>query len=37
MTNCASSPAHFYPVTGNGINDAFKSISTTIRKLRLTQ
>jgi Flp pilus assembly protein TadG len=37
MTNCASSAAHFYPVSGTGINDAFKSISTTIRKLRLTQ
>lgn len=37
MTNCASSPAHFYNVSGLAIDDAFKSISTTLNKLRLTQ
>jgi Flp pilus assembly protein TadG len=37
MKNCATSSAHFYQASGNGIGDAFKSISTSIRKLRLTQ
>jgi uncharacterized protein YegL len=37
MKNCATSSAHFYQATGSGIGDAFKSISTSIRKLRLTQ
>lgn len=37
MTACASSPAHFYKVSGLAIEDAFKSISTTLNKLRLTQ
>jgi len=37
MTDCASSPAHFYNVSGLAIQDAFKSISTTLNKLRLTQ
>lgn len=37
MTGCASSPAHFYNVSGLAIEDAFKSISTTLNKLRLTQ
>ena len=37
MTNCASSPGHYYPASGSGIGDAFKSISTSIKKLRLTQ
>ena len=37
MTNCASSPGHYYPTSGAGISDAFKSISTSIKKLRLTQ
>lgn len=37
MTDCASSPAHFYSVSGLAIEDAFKSISTTLNKLRLTQ
>lgn len=37
MTNCATSPAHYYPTSGAGITDAFKSISISIKKLRLTQ
>jgi Flp pilus assembly protein TadG len=37
MTNCASSPAHYYPTSGSNISDAFKSISISIKKLRLTQ
>jgi Flp pilus assembly protein TadG len=37
MKNCATSSAHFYQASGSGIGDAFKSISTSIRKLRLTQ
>ncbi|KQV68261.1 hypothetical protein ASC90_11580 [Rhizobium sp. Root1220] len=37
MKNCATSAAHFYQASGTGIGDAFKSISTSIRKLRLTQ
>lgn len=37
MKNCATSSAHFYQASGAGIGDAFKSISTSIRKLRLTQ
>jgi hypothetical protein len=37
MTNCATSPGHYYPASGSGIGDAFKSISTSIKKLRLTQ
>ncbi len=37
MTNCATSPAHYYPTSGANITDAFKSISISIKKLRLTQ
>ncbi len=37
MTNCASSKAHYYPTSGSNITDAFKSISISIKKLRLTQ
>ena len=37
MTNCATSPAHYYPTSGSNITDAFKSISISIKKLRLTQ
>lgn len=37
MTNCASSAGHYYPTSGTGISDAFKSISISIKKLRLTQ
>ena len=37
VSNCASSPGHYYPTSGAGISDAFKSISTSIKKLRLTQ
>ena len=37
MTNCASSKAHYYPTSGANITDAFKSISISIKKLRLTQ
>ena len=37
MTNCASSPSHFYDVSGLDINTAFQSIATSIQKIRLTQ
>ncbi len=37
MTNCATSPAHYYPTSGSNITDAFRSISISIKKLRLTQ
>ncbi|OHV24719.1 hypothetical protein BBJ66_23655 [Rhizobium sp. RSm-3] len=37
MTNCATSPGHYYPASGSGLGEAFKSISTSIKKLRLTQ
>ncbi len=34
---CASSPAHYQNTSGSGISDAFASIATSIRQLRLTQ
>ena len=37
LMNCASSDAHFFDVNGTEIADAFSSIATSIRKLRLTQ
>lgn len=38
LLDCASSPSHFHAVTGeDGISDAFASIASSIRKLRLTQ
>ncbi len=37
LMNCASSDAHFFDVDGVEIADAFASIATSIRKLRLTQ
>lgn len=37
MKNCASSAGHYYSASGAGLSDAFKSISTSIQKLRLTQ
>ncbi|EJT05811.1 hypothetical protein [Rhizobium sp. CCGE 510] len=37
MTNCATSPGHYYPASGSGLGGAFKSISTSIKKLRQTQ
>jgi len=38
MINCASSPTHFYSVTGaQGISDAFRAIATQINDLRLIQ
>ena len=37
MQKCASSPAHFFRVEGQAINDAFYSIARTINQLRLTQ
>jgi len=37
LSDCASSPAHFFDVDGLEINDAFASIASSIRKLRLTQ
>ncbi|MBE1297138.1 TadE/TadG family type IV pilus assembly protein [Phycobacter azelaicus] len=37
LQNCASSPAHFFDVDGLEISEAFSSIATSIRQLRLTQ
>ncbi len=37
LRNCASSDAHFFDVEGLEISDAFASIATSIRQLRLTQ
>lgn len=37
LSDCASSPAHFFDVDGLEIADAFSSIATSIRQLRLTQ
>jgi len=37
LRNCASSDAHYFDVEGLEIRDAFASIATSIRKLRLTQ
>ncbi|MFQ5622881.1 MAG: pilus assembly protein TadG-related protein [Paracoccaceae bacterium] len=35
MTQCATSPSHFYLVDGLDIHSAFQSIATTIHKLKL--
>ncbi|MEK0162838.1 pilus assembly protein TadG-related protein [Phaeobacter sp. JH20_36] len=37
LKDCASSDAHHFDVNGLEINDAFASIATSIRQLRLTQ
>ncbi|MEM9550722.1 MAG: TadE/TadG family type IV pilus assembly protein [Pseudomonadota bacterium] len=37
LRDCASSPNHFFDVEGLEISDAFASIASSIRKLRLTQ
>ena len=37
MRNCASSPSHYFAVNGLEIEEAFKSIAASIRKLRLIQ
>lgn len=37
LKDCASSASHFYDVDGLAISDAFASIASSIRKLRLTQ
>ncbi len=37
IEDCASSPAHYFDVDGLEISDAFASIASSIRKLRLTQ
>ena len=37
LKNCASSDAHYFDVKGLEISEAFASIATSIRKLRLTQ
>ena len=37
LKDCASSDSHFFDVNGLAINDAFSSIASSIRKLRLTQ
>ena len=37
LESCASSPSHFFDVEGGGLDDAFSSIASSIRKLRLTQ
>ncbi|WP_420326276.1 pilus assembly protein TadG-related protein [Mameliella sp.] len=37
MSNCASSPAHFFDVEGADLHDTFAGIARTITQLRLTQ
>lgn len=37
MRDCASSPAHYFAVSGLEISDAFRQIARTINQLRLTQ
>ena len=37
MSDCASSPAHFYRVAGEEIGDAFRSIARQVNELRLIQ
>ncbi|MGB7241569.1 MAG: Tad domain-containing protein [Sulfitobacter sp.] len=37
MKDCASSPSHFFSVTGTEISDAFTAIARQIKQLRLTQ
>jgi hypothetical protein len=37
IKDCASSDSHFFDVKGLEISDAFSSIASSIRKLRLTQ
>lgn len=37
MQDCASSPAHYFDVTGNQLDQTFDSIARTLTKLRLTQ
>lgn len=37
MRNCASSPAHFFEVSGTGLGEAFTAIARQINQLRLTQ
>lgn len=37
MRDCASSPAHYFPVEGLEISEAFQAIARTINQLRLTQ
>ncbi len=35
LQNCASSPAHFFRVSGTGIDFAFQAIASQINQLRL--
>jgi len=37
MTNCASSPSHFYDVAGLEINDAFAAIAAKVTELRVVE
>lgn len=37
MSNCASSPAHFFDVEGADLEETFAAIANTITQLRLTQ
>lgn len=37
MSNCASSPAHFFDVQGTDLQETFAAIANTITQLRLTQ
>ena len=37
MSNCASSPSHYFQVEGVEIKDAFEAIARQINQLRLTQ
>jgi len=37
LTDCASSPNHYYPASGTDISAAFSSIASNVQNLRLTQ
>lgn len=37
MSDCASSPAHYYDVDGSELNQTFSAIARSLRTLRLTQ
>ena len=36
MSDCASSPAHYFDVSGDELEETFKSIATVLTQLRLT-
>jgi hypothetical protein len=37
MRNCASSPAHYFNVLNEELNEAFQAIAGSIQMLRLTE